>query len=182
MCLSNVSNMNNNFKSDYYRMTGKRWSLISCFDLLYRYELRYLWSIRLDNKFLKTLVSLRMGRKYGLEILSSNIGPGLYLGHPHGINVHPDATIGKNCNLNKGCTVGRENRGKRKGVPRIGDEVWIGSNAMVCGNITIGNNVLIAPNAYVNIDVPSNSIVIGNPCKISYSEQATEAYINFKIK
>ena len=58
---------------------------------------------------------MRAARKYGLEILSDNIGPGLYLGHAHNINVSPLAKIGKNCNLNKGCTIGRENRGKARG-------------------------------------------------------------------
>ena len=36
-----------------------------------------------------TLKSLRASRKYGLEILSSDIGEGLYIGHAHNINVHP---------------------------------------------------------------------------------------------
>lgn len=43
--------------------------------------------------------------------------------------------------------------------------------------MTIGDNVLIAPNAYVNFDVPSNSIVIGNPGKIIENRpDATEGY------
>lgn len=34
------------FEQDYYRMTGKKWSLTSVFDLLFRYDLRYLKHIR----------------------------------------------------------------------------------------------------------------------------------------
>jgi serine O-acetyltransferase len=41
--------------------------------------------------------------------------------------------------------------------------------------------VLIAPNAYVNFDVPENSVVIGNPAQITTNANATEAYINHKI-
>ena len=93
----------------------------------------------------------------------------------------PLAKIGKNCNLNKGCTIGRENRGKRIGAPTLGDNVWVGSNSMVVGNIHIGNDVLIAPNAYVNFDVPEHSIVIGNPAKIIKKENATESYITMRI-
>ena len=37
------------------------------------------------------------------------------------------------------------------------------ANATVCGNVHIGNNVEIAAGAFVNFDVPDNSIVIGNP-------------------
>lgn len=67
------------------------------------------------------------------------------------------------------------------GVPTIGNEVWIGPNAVIVGGgITIGNNVLIAANSYFN--VPSNSIVIGNPGKIIPSTRATDVYICQKWK
>jgi serine O-acetyltransferase len=59
--------------------------------------------------------------------------------------------------------------------------VWIGPNAVIVGKIKIGNNVLIAPNAYVNFDVPDNSIVIGNPATFSENKNATMGYINHKI-
>ena len=71
-----------------------------------------------------------------------------------------------------------ENRGKRKGTPKIGNRVWIGTGSVIVGKITIGDDVLIAPNAYVNCDVPSHSVVLGNPCIIRHKENATENYIN----
>ena len=78
-------------------------------------------------------------------------------------------------------TIGQESRGKRKGSPKIGDNVWIGTNAVIVGNITIGNDVLIAPLAHVNFDVPDHSIVIGNPAKIIRRENATAGYINHTV-
>ena len=51
------------------------------------------------------------------------------------------------------------------------------SNLIVVGKIKIGNDVLIAPGAYVNFDVPDHSIVIGNPGKIIPKQNATEGYI-----
>ena len=75
-------------------------------------------------------------------------------------------------------TIGQENRGKRKGAPTIGNKVWMGVNSTIVGNITIGDDVLIAPNSYVNFDVPPHSIVIGNPGKIIHRENATQDYIN----
>ena len=48
-------------------------------------------------------------------------------------------------------------------------------------NIKIEKDVLIAPNAFVNFDVPSHSIVIGNPGQIIHRENATEDYINRKV-
>ena len=108
----------------------------------------------------------------------TKIGPGLYIGHPYSISINKDAVIGSYCNIRKGVTIGQENRGKRKGTPKIGNRVWIGVNATVIGNITIGDDVLIAPNSYVNCDIPSHSIVLGNPCIIKPSENATQGYIN----
>lgn len=63
----------------------------------------------------------------------------------------------------------------------IGNNVFIGINAVIVGNIHIGSDVLIAPNSYVNIDVPDHSIVIGNPAAIHANENATEGYINFRV-
>lgn len=77
--------------------------------------------------------------------------------------MHNEAVIGENATLFKGVTIGIISHGKRKGVPKIGNNVTIYANATVCGGITIGNNVIIAPNAFVNFDVPDNSVVIGNP-------------------
>ena len=166
------------FRDDYYRMTGQQWSCKSVIYMMLRYDLRYLKHIRSHRRgLIYKLADLKYNRRYGLEVLSSNIGPGLYIGHGHNINVNPSAVIGKNCNLNKGCTVGAENRGIRKGAPVLGDMVWVGSNAVVVGKVNIGDDVLIAPNAYVNFDVPSHSIVIGNPARIIPCQYATRDYI-----
>lgn len=80
--------------------------------------------------------------------------------------------------MHKGCTIGQENRGKRKGTPTIGNNVYIGINAVVSGKITIGDDVLIGPNCHVNCDIPSHSVVFGNPCIIKHRDNATEGYIN----
>ena len=60
----------------------------------------------------------------------------------------------------------------------IADNVWIGANAVVVGKINIGTDVLIAPNSFVNFDVPPHSIVVGNPARIISRENATEGYID----
>ena len=108
-------------------------------------------------------------------------GPGLYIGHLGRIILHPDTVLGKNVNLATGITIGQANRGAGKGTPVIGDVVWIGTNAVIVGGIRIGNDVLIAPGAYVNTDVPDHSVVIGNPAVIHHSEHATKDYINRRV-
>lgn len=111
----------------------------------------------------------------------TTIGGGCYFSHPYCITINPETKIGKNVNIHKGVTIGQENRGKRKGTPVIGDEVWIGVNATLVGKIVIGNDVLVAPNSYVNCDIPDHSVVYGNPCVIESRENATQDYINRKI-
>lgn len=99
---------------------------------------------------------------------------------PYAITINPKAIIGSYSNIHKGETIGQENRGKRKGTPVIGNDVWIGINSTIVGNIKIGDDVLIAPNTFVNKDIPSHSIVFGNPCVIKpfTDSKATESYIN----
>ena len=117
-------------------------------------------------------------KKYGYQINpSTKIGKGLYIGHWGTLIINPNTVIGENCNLASGVTIGQTNRGKLKGTPIIGNKVWIGTNAVIVGSIKIGNNVLIAPNAYVNFDIPDNSLVIGNPGKIIKKENPTYGYI-----
>ena len=121
-------------------------------------------------------------KKSHIEI-SSNIemGGGAYFGHPFCITINPNVKIGTNCNIHKGVTIGQENRGSRKGVPTIGNNVWIGINACIVGKVVIGDDVLIAPNCYVNCDIPPHSVVLGNPCIIKHKDHATEGYVNRKI-
>ncbi len=124
-----------------------------------------------------------ISNKHGMEISwKTKIGKGLYIGHPHNITINPKAVLGDNVNIHKGVTIGQENRGSRKGAPTIGNQVWIGINSTIVGNVTIGDDVLIAPNSFVNCDVPSHSVVIGNPCKIIAKEHATIDYINNIVK
>lgn len=132
------------------------------------------------NKFLYYLYGMMLKRlqiKYGFQISThTKIGKGLYLGYIGTIIVNPNAISGNNVNLSPGVTIGKTNRVK-KGSPVIGNNVWIGTGAVVVGQIVIGDDVLIAPNSYVNFDVPSHSIVVGNPGIIHYRENATEGYI-----
>lgn len=48
----------------------------------------------------------------------------------------------------------------------IGDDVWIGANAVILPGVTIGSHVVVAAGAVVTKDVPSHSLVAGVPAKI----------------
>lgn len=117
-------------------------------------------------------------RRRGIEIPTcTQIGRGLYVGHFYNVTISGGAVLGRNCNIHKGVTIGMEPRGTRKGVPVIGNCVSICVNATVVGRVSVGDDVIIGPNAFVNCDIPSHSVVFGNPCIIKHREHATEGYI-----
>lgn len=120
----------------------------------------------------------RMAEKTGIEFLgNSNIGDCLLIGHWGKIVINGNAKFGNEIMLTHGVTIGRDIRGKHKGYPTFGNRICIRTNSTVVGNISIGDDVLIAPNTFVNFDVPSHSIVIGNPAKIISRENATEDHL-----
>lgn len=177
-------------QKDFYRATGQWLSPIRIIQKCFSPNLHYIYCLRKTQQYAQTPILSTFWRlilrhyqiKYGFQIYpETQIGEGFYLGHWGTVVINPKAIIGKNCNIAQGVTIGQQNRGKKQGVPQIGNEVWIGANAVIVGNISIGDNVLIAPNSYVNTDVPANSVVIGNPAQIIPNKNATEGYINHKI-
>lgn len=177
-------------QKDFYRESGKWLSNFQILKKCLNPNLHFIYIFRKTQKYNKTpflglywrIVLRHFQIKYGFQIYpETEIGEGFYLGHWGSLVINPKTKIGKNCNIAQGVTIGQQNRGKNAGFPVIGDEVWIGPNAVIVGKVNIGSNVLIAPNAYVNFDVPANSVVAGNPAKIYFNENATEGYINNKI-
>lgn len=122
----------------------------------------------------------RLEKKTGVHLEGNpNIGKGLIIGHYGRIVVNGKVKFGEQIYLTHGVTIGRNATGKKAGVPVIGNRVRIGANASIVGNVRIGDDVLIAPNAFVNIDIPDHSVVVGNPCTIHRKENATEGYLGF---
>lgn len=48
----------------------------------------------------------------------------------------------------------------------IGKNCWIGAGALIMPGITIGDNVVIGAGSVVTKDIPSNTVAVGNPCKV----------------
>lgn len=49
---------------------------------------------------------------------------------------------------------------------RLGNNVWVGSGAIICPGVTIGDNVVIGAGSVVTKDIPDNSIAVGNPARV----------------
>jgi len=138
------------------------------------------------NKLLYLFARMRYEHykvKYNTDIPARcKIGGGFKIRHLGGIVFNPGVEIGKNVDCLNGVLLGQIDFGAKAGVPRIGDNVFLGTNSIVVGKVQIGNDVLIAPGAYVNFDVPDHSIVIGNPGRIIAKENATRGYIASPIE
>ena len=116
--------------------------------------------------------------KFGISIpYETEIGSGFYIGHFGGIVINGKSKIGKNFNISQGVTLGMANRGRNKGYPVIGDNVYIGPGAKIVGAVNIGNNVAIGANCVVTKDIPDNAVVVGIPGKV-ISYDGTSGYVD----
>lgn len=87
-------------------------------------------------------------------------------------------TIGNHVNLAQGITItalnhnftDKEKRIDEQGIStsavNIGDDIWIGANAVILPGVTIGHHAVIAAGAVVNKDVPAHTLVAGVPAKV----------------
>lgn len=107
---------------------------------------------------------LKLGRLTGFQIPINTIREGLTIWHYGTIIINQDTRIGKHCTLRPDIVLGHKDG--ESGSPTIGDYVEINSGVRIIGDIHIGDDVIIAPNAVVTHNVPSHSIVAGIPATI----------------
>ena len=124
---------------------------------LYEYKLYFL--ARLVSQFARFIT--------GIEIHpGAKIGKRLFIDHGMGIVIGETATIGNDCTIYHGVTLGGTGKDKKKRHPDVGNNVMIGCGAKVLGPIKIGDNVKIGANAVVLKDVEKNTTVVGVPSKV----------------
>ncbi len=135
---------------------------------------RFLWALRFDPFFV-TLFYHRIGawrafvcsftrKDTSTLTLSADIGEGVAMYHPSSTVLNAKR-IGRNFTFRNNTTVGNihDDNSKR---PVIGDNVTLGANVVVFGDIAIGDNVVVGAGTLVNKSVPPDSVVAGNPFRI----------------
>lgn len=122
---------------------------------------------------------IRWRYKYGIVIADyAAIGPGLFITRFGGIYLNGDTVIGKNCNISPMVLLGQTNRGPRMGSPVLGDRVFLAPGSKVIGHIHIGDDVAVGSNAVVTRDVPAASVVAGVPAEVVSTGSGSAGYIN----
>ena len=120
-------------------------------------------------RFVLEVVNHRLATRLGFTIPKNVFGPGLHIVHYGTIVVHPDARVGRNCRLHPSTSIGDYN-----GVPRLGNNVYIGPGAKIYGPVTLGDNVAVGANAVVNKSFGSNVTLGGVPARIVAEKGAME--------
>jgi serine O-acetyltransferase len=120
--------------------------------------------------------------KTGVQIPgATKIDRGFRIVHFGNIVINPATVIDKYFYISNGVAIS-SSEGRLRGVPIIGNNVSLQTNAIVVSGIRIGDDMLIAPNSVVNIDIPCGAITIGNPCIIIKKEKASSNYIVNKVE
>ena len=112
----------------------------------------------------------------------------------YGMNIAPDVRLSFKARIDKtnpkGLTIGEKtmvtfdaiilshdySTRKHSAQTKIGTHCFIGCGSIVLPNVTIGDHVIVAAGSVVTKDVPSNSIVAGNPAKVIASGIQTIEY------
>ncbi len=134
------------------------------------------WTHRVSHRLwcLRLRLPARMLSQLGRFLTGVDIHPGALLGrrlfidHATGVVIGETAIVGSDVTIYQGVTLGGTGKGHGKRHPTVCDGVFIGNNANILGNITVGENSRVGAGSVVLTDVPPNSTVVGVPAHIVY--------------
>lgn len=106
----------------------------------------------------------KYGRKTGFQIHPNTCGKGIKIWHYGSIIINSRCAIGKNVTMRPPILLGHKLANEPS--PIVGNNVEINSGVKIIGNIQIGDDVIIGPNAVVVSNIPSHSIAVGVPARV----------------
>lgn len=180
------------------------WLINWCYPLYYRPKYGYLSIYKLVSIYLIPQKIFRINGKvkwpvhftstiHNHEKISKGIicdpadSPNVYINAANGI------TFGSNIEIGPGTVIVSANHNldnysiPKKNTPiTIGNNVWIGANCVILPTVIIGDNVVIGAGSVVTKNISSNSIAVGNPCKVikektTYQQDFSKILFNKKI-
>ena len=109
----------------------------------------------------------------GIEIHpNAKIGKNLFIDHGMGVVIGETSDIGDNVTIYHMETLGgiapsinSDNQRNIKRHPTLKENVVVGSGAQILGPVVVGKNAKIGANAVVTKDVPENAVMVGIPAK-----------------
>lgn len=120
---------------------------------------------------------IKAGAKLGFTIPRNVFGPGLSIAHVGTLIVNGGTRVGANCRIHNCVHIGTE-AGHTMKAPSIGDNVFIGPGAVIVGDITIGDNVAIGANSYVNKSFAEPGVTVaGSPARIVSHNGSTGLHV-----
>src|SRR5262250_3965810 len=109
----------------------------------------------------------------GIEIHpAAKLGPGLFIDHGMGVVIGETAEVGRNVSLLQGVTLGGTSNKREKRHPTLADNVVVGAGAKIIGGFKIGDGSRIGAGSVVVREVPSNSVVVGVPGRVTFRDGA----------
>jgi serine O-acetyltransferase len=122
---------------------------------------------------------------YGVDIHPAAIlGSGLMLDHGSGIVIGETTVVGNNCSFLHGVTLGSSGKETGNRHPKIGNNVLIGCNATILGNISIGDSCKIGSGSIVTKSIPAGATAVGNPARVigKSMESNSAANVDWALK
>jgi serine O-acetyltransferase len=132
------------------------------------------WRMKVEPKLLRAPLSIlyralyrKIRNTYGIDLpYSVKLGRRVVIEHQSAIIIHGSCTIGDDCIIRQGVTLGNRYLDKPLESPQLGDRVNVGAGAKILGKVNLGDNVNIGANAVVLSDVPAGKTAVGIPAKI----------------
>ena len=140
------------------------------------------WRMKIEPLILRAPFSIlyralyrKIRNTYGIELpYTVQLGRRVIIEHQSGIVIHGNCSIGDDCIIRQGVTMGNRYLERPFDAPKLGNRVNVGAGAKIFGNVMIGDGANIGANAVVLSDIPPGKTAVGIPAKIISSTKSKD--------